>query len=374
MLYNFLRVDNPLEFGLHYQLGRKRLTTQQFFSLRYLWFNFRVYFLEPARWSARFPFVHDITVPPMPPGYYGASDPFGILTNIPLVWLALTVPLAWWRRSGQARSVLRWFTVAVIPLFGTCVLTLGFYGYSAIRYEVEFLPALVLLAVIGVLSLERAVAGQPFWRRAARWGWGLLLGFSVVFNLLVGAENWAHAGCTLGTMLAEEGRVSEGIQVLQRGLRANADYADGQEELGHALLLAGRMQEAIGHCEQALQLNPDDALAHNDLALALVRLGRVRQAMEHWEQALRIRADYTEAHNNLGNALLLVGKVQEAIEHYEQVIRLQPDWAGAQYNLGNALEQAGRAREAIQHYEQALRIRPDFVQAQNALARLRGAE
>jgi tetratricopeptide (TPR) repeat protein len=374
MLYNFLRFDNPLEFGLHYQLGRKRLTTQQFFSLRYLWFNFRVYFLEPARWSARFPFVHDITVPPMPPGYYGASDPFGILTNIPLVWLALTVPLAWWRRSGQARSVLRWFTVAVIPLFGTCVLTLGFYGYSAIRYEVEFLPALVLLAVIGVLSLERAVAGQPFWRRAARWGWGLLLGFSVVFNLLVGAENWAHAGCTLGTMLAEEGRVSEGIQVLQRGLRANADYADGQEELGHALLLAGRMQEAIGHCEQALQLNPDDALAHNDLALALVRLGRVRQAMEHWEQALRIRADYTEAHNNLGNALLLVGKVQEAIEHYEQVIRLQPDWAGAQYNLGNALEQAGRAREAIQHYEQALRIRPDFVQAQNALARLRGAE
>ena len=63
MLYNALRFDNPFEFGVRYQLAGERQVTRQFFSLRYLWFNFRVYFLEPARWSGRFPFVHDITVP-----------------------------------------------------------------------------------------------------------------------------------------------------------------------------------------------------------------------------------------------------------------------------------------------------------------------
>jgi Flp pilus assembly protein TadD len=382
MLYNFLRFDNPLEFGLRYQLSAKRLIAQQFFSLRYLWFNFRVYFLEPARWRAPFPFVHDINVPPMPAGYYGASDPFGVVTNIPLVWLALAAPLAWWGRTGQAWSVLRWFAMAVALLCGTCTSTLGLYCYSAIRFEVDFLAALVLLAAVGILGLERTLAptsqsglaDRTVRRRAVRWGWGLLLGFSVVFNLLVGAETWAYAGCALGTVLAEEGRVSEGIQVLQKALRIKPDYADGQEELGHALLLAGRMQEAIGHCEQALRLNPDDVLAHNNLALALVQLGRLREAIEHWEQALRIQPDYADIHNNLGNALLQADKVQEAIDHYEQAVRIQPDFAEAQYNLGNALEQAGRVQEAIGHYELALRIKPDFVQAQNALAGARAVQ
>ena len=78
----------------------------QFFSLRYLWFNFRVYFLEPAHWSGRFPFVHDITVPPLPAGHGAVEHPFGVLTNIPLVWLALAVPLAWRGRSADARSSL----------------------------------------------------------------------------------------------------------------------------------------------------------------------------------------------------------------------------------------------------------------------------
>ena len=69
MLYNALRFDNPFEFGWRYQLAADRQDTRQYFSLHYLWFNFRVYFLEPARWSGRFPFVHEIAVPPLPAGH-----------------------------------------------------------------------------------------------------------------------------------------------------------------------------------------------------------------------------------------------------------------------------------------------------------------
>ena len=43
---------------------------------------------------------------------------FGVLTNVPLVWLALAVPLAWRGRSGQSASILRWFVTAVVLLFG----------------------------------------------------------------------------------------------------------------------------------------------------------------------------------------------------------------------------------------------------------------
>ena len=55
------------------------------------------------------------------------ETPFGVLTNIPLVWLALAVPLAWRNRSGQAASILRWFVTAVALLFGICALTLGLF-------------------------------------------------------------------------------------------------------------------------------------------------------------------------------------------------------------------------------------------------------
>ena len=140
MLYNARRFGNPFEFGLHYQLHAERQMARHFFSLQYLWFNFRVYFLEPVRWTTHSPFVRGIVMPPVPPGHSVPERPFGVLTNIPLVWLALAAPLAWRGRSEPAGGVLRWFVTAVALLSGICALTVGlFYGACA-RYEVDFLP------------------------------------------------------------------------------------------------------------------------------------------------------------------------------------------------------------------------------------------
>ena len=375
MIYNFLRFDSAFDFGGHYQLAADRLLTRQFFSLRYLGFNFRVYFLEPARWSGRFPFVHDITVPPLPAGHgLAEQQTFGILTNIPLVWLALAVPLAWRERSAEGRSVLGGFLAAVALLFWIGALTLGLFFYAAGRYEVEFLPALVLLAVTGILSLERAVAGQPVRRRAMRWGWSLLLGLSVAFNLLASVKRGAEAHYDLGATLRQQGKVQEAMEQYEQALRLDPDYAEAHNDLGSALMGQGKVQEAIGHYEQALQIKPDSIEAHNNLGIALMGQGRLREAMEQYEQALRIEPDFAEAHYNLGLALMGQGRPQEAIGHYEQAVRIKPDSAEAHNNLGNALLQAGKVHEAIQQYEQALRIKPDLVQAQINLARARAAQ
>ncbi len=112
MLYNFLRFDNPLEFGWRYQLLPHRDAQQ--FSLRYFWFNFRLYFLEAARWNGRFPFIRDVAVPLFPAGYEAVEPHFGVLSNIPLVWLALAVPLACRGRTAEtgpfcAALWRRWF-------------------------------------------------------------------------------------------------------------------------------------------------------------------------------------------------------------------------------------------------------------------------
>jgi tetratricopeptide (TPR) repeat protein len=383
MLYNALRFDNPLEFGLRYQLSGQRQVTLRFFSLDYLWFNFRVYFLEPARWGAHFPFVHKIAMPHPPPGHGGEEAPFGVLTNIPLVWLALAVPLAWRDRPGQAGSTLRWFVTAVAVLFGICTVTLGVICGANFRYEVEFLPTLVLLAAIGILSLERALtptlasnrirgqesgrACRPVWRRAVRWGWGLLLGFSVAFNLLVSVEHCAEAHYYLGSVLSVQGKVPEAKAHYEQALRFNPDYAEPHYNLGVLLKDQGHVPEAMAHYEQALRINPDYAEAHCNLGVALQQVGQVPEAMAHYKQALRLKPDFAEAHYNLGGTLQQAGQVPEAIAHYEQALRIKPAYAEAHNNLGAALIGVGRVQEAIPHCEQALRIKPTYAEAHNNL-------
>ncbi len=382
MLYNTRRFGNPFEFGLHYQLSDERRMARQFFSLHDLWFNFRVYFLEPVRWTVRSPFVKEIVMPPIPPNHGNVEHPFGVMSNIPLVWLALAVPLAWRDRSEQVGRVLRWFVTAVALLFGIEALTLGFYYCTASRFEVEFLPALLLLAVVGILGLERALAptsesGQadrPARRRALRWGWGLLLGFSMAFNLLSGLEYYAEVQTALGNQLFHAGKVSEAFGHYAQALRINPDYAKVHESLGNALVQLDRLPEAIVQYQQALRINPEYTEAHCNLGGALLRVGQVPEAIAHFEQALRLKPDFYEAHNNLASALANAGRMQEAMQQWEESLRLKPDDSVVHYNLGSALEQAGRVREAVEHYEQALRINPDYTLAQNALAQLQARQ
>jgi len=367
MVYNLLRFDNPFEFGFRYQLAGDRQIALQVFSPRYLWYNFRVYFLALSRWSGRFPFVHDAIVPARPAGHGRPDQTFGVLTSIPLVWLALAAPLAWRDHSGEERTILSGLLAAMVMLFGFGALTLGFCCYSVGRYELDFLPALVLLAVTGILSLERALAGRPVWRRAARWGWSLLLGLSVAFSLLASVKRCAEAHNNLAETLQVMGQVQQATEQYEQALRLNPDYAEAHSNLGDSLMSHGRVQDAIRHYEQALHLKPDYAEAHFNLGIALQKQGRQRKAIEHWKQALRINPDKAEAHYVLGLASMMQGNLQDGISQFEQAVRLKADYAEAHYNLGDALEQTGRLDEAIGHFEQALRIRADYADAHNNL-------
>ena len=154
-------------------------------------------------------------------------------------------------------------------VFATRALTLGFFRAAAERYEWEFCPALVLLAVVGILGLERALAGRPAWRRAARWAWSLLLAFSLAFNLLASVIHHAEYHLGLGSLLLERGQVNE----------------------------------AIAHFQKALALQPDNAATHNNLGIAFFKKGQMDEAIRQFQEALRLKPDYADAHYNLGVAL-----------------------------------------------------------------------
>jgi tetratricopeptide (TPR) repeat protein len=365
MIYNALRFDNPLEFGQRYQLP---FTVHQQFSLRYLWFNFVVGFLEPARWSGHFPFVHEVVPPARPRGYWQVDNAFGILTNIPMVWVALAAPLAWRSRPVQAISMLRWFLGAVALLFGMCALPLVLHDSVCLRYEMEYAAPLLLLAVVGALALERALAGRPVWRRAARCGWGLLLVFSVAFNLFASVEAKAINHAYFGLALVQKGRINEAIVQFQKVLQLDPDFEMAQNNLGNALLQSGRTDEAITHFQKVLQLHPDLALAHFNLGNALLQKGRVDEAIPQYRKAAEIKPNYLEAHFNLSLALAQQGRVDEAIPEYKKVLQLNPNSWETRRNLGLALQQKGRADEAIPQYQHALQLKPDDPATENYLA------
>ncbi len=375
--YNYLRFQNPLEFGEHYQLAGDRQDIAQHFSLRYLWFNFRVYFLAPVQWSRVFPFVREIVSPALPAGHAPIEDPFGILPNVPLAWLALAVPLAWRGRSGPT-GALRGALAAVAWIFVTSALVLGLFYGNCSRYEFEFLPALILLAVVGIFALERALAGQPA-GRIARGAWGALLVFSIGFNLLESAEHHAVERFTLANWLRQLGHNEDAVAVFHRAIAWRADYAEAYDNLGSTLFALGRLPEAREDFQRSLRIRPGSAEAHNNLANVLMALGERPAALAEYAAAAGLSPGDAALQYNWGGALLQSGRPAEAAAHYTEAIRLLPVNPEAYNARGTARAQAGRLPEAEADFRAAVGLRPDFAEAHFNLAILlqqtgRGAE
>jgi tetratricopeptide (TPR) repeat protein len=359
-IYNAQRFGNPLEFGQSTQMP---MTVHQQFRLRFLWFNIRVGFLEPAHWTAYFPFAHDFVKPVMPAGYWNVEHSFGVLTNIPLVWLALAGTLAWRNRAEDAGKILRLFLGTVAALFVMCALPLVFHDSMCLRYELEYASPLVLLGVVGVLAVERALTGWPVWRCAARWSWGLLLAFSVAFNIFASYGLEADSYQNLGTALLTVGRVDEAIIQYQKALKISPRFALADNNLGSALVKKGKVDEAVSLFQKALKIDPDYPDAHVSLGNILFQQGKVDEAIAHFEKALKIKPNLAVGHNSLGSALIRKGKPDEAIAQFQKALEIEPGAAPSHFGLAIAFIQSRRLDEAITEYQKGLHIDPNYAPA-----------
>jgi hypothetical protein len=166
MMYNYARFDRPLEFGHNYQLSVAYESKVRQFSPANALFNLRLYYFLPARWSWQPPFAAPTPTPvaERPPSFYTVDDVYGVLTLLPLAWLALCAPLALVGRPASERrplgATLFAFALQWLGIGGTML----FFVAAVARYAVDFVPPLMLLAAVGLLAVEtRTRSGWLRW-------------------------------------------------------------------------------------------------------------------------------------------------------------------------------------------------------------------
>lgn len=157
LAHNTARFGHPLEFGQNYQLSVIYESKMRHFSPGYLLHNLRIYFFNTPDWSAQFPFLASRVLGGGPPGYLDVcvEGICGVALVFPALWFALAAPLAPRGHDPAEALRLRALVLATAAFATTQTAVILGYFVAMIRYAADFGPPLALLAMFGLLGLER---------------------------------------------------------------------------------------------------------------------------------------------------------------------------------------------------------------------------
>ncbi len=213
MAHNHARFGSPLEWGQNYQLSGAYESKLVHFAARFFPHNLSVYLFQPLLWSTEFPFAfaQAIEISHIK-DYFGTEEVCGVAVTFPYVWFLLALPLAWWRREGHdARGLgaaVAGLALYVVPVGGLILSYLS----TTMRYQTDYLVGLGILALIGLLALERiALAAGRGWARAVVAAACLTAAVSVVVGALVAFDYHGRSMRQLWEGWQPLARATEGV-------------------------------------------------------------------------------------------------------------------------------------------------------------------
>ena len=342
------------------------------------------------------------------------TDSHAVVSWLPLAAVPLALAVFWTFQRCWGRSLLfafGYFLLMLLPILG--LVNVYFQRYSLVADHWTY------FASLGIMVLAVRTGAHLFKRFKKEGGW-LLPVAAVAAVVWLGAATWRQAGIyhdlgtlwedtlaknpscwlahnSLGSALADVGRLDEARAHYEQGLTIKPDSAELLNNLASVLLDQGRPAEAISYLHKtlevaprsamayynlgnafdqlnkpheaeanyrrALELDPNHAECHSNLACLLYAAGKPQEALEEFTRAISLKPDYAEALNNLGAIFLEQGRAQEAESLLRDAVRYKPAYTDAHFNLGNALLSEGAAREAASSYRRALQLKPDWPEA-----------
>jgi tetratricopeptide (TPR) repeat protein len=290
MAYNHARFQNVLEFGDNYQLsiGRVAEGLARHFDPGYLGFNIRLYFFEYPGWQRAFPFVKALSISARPEGYGYVEHPVGALTLLPFVLCAACVPLAFRELKDGLRKRLALICGAILLLFAAGAGPLCLYYASCVRYQLEFVPALNLLAAIGFLALASSSRSSPGIRLGIAVASGCAAAVSIAFNLLMAANLRGDVDSQRAAIAVHSGQLDQGAVFYARALRLQPSNVFVQVGLSDIFVQEGRFAEACALLDKTAVLLPNSPVIHANHAYLLLRVGRLDEAAAECAAALRL--------------------------------------------------------------------------------------
>jgi tetratricopeptide (TPR) repeat protein len=291
LAFNYARFGNALEFGQKYQLNADLVRTEgaNCFKLTFFPYNLDLYFLNVRGLRPHFPFIADLETPPAPPGQGGGDSTVGIIGNIPAIVFSLA-PFLVRRRLREPQR--RTFTLAAATIAGLAVAgaaPLMFFFGACIRYQFEFVPAIAVLAGLGLLCVEEFYSGWP--RRLLRGAGGVAVAASAAFCLLSTISERVINLTAHGLVSASAGEKSEAEVYLRRAVILEPTMPIAWGALGRLHARAKDYQAAADDYARAIVGAPDWPVLYANYGYCLLKLGRQREAVAALSRALALNPD-----------------------------------------------------------------------------------
>ncbi|MBN4000388.1 tetratricopeptide repeat protein [Nostoc sp. LPT] len=167
----------------------------------------------------------------------------------------------------------------------------------------------------------------------------------------------------LGALYVQTGKISQGMDLLRRGITVAEDNYDILYELHYHLGIAySRLQkspQAISHYQAAIKLPIYPMLklgAYNNLGNLLKAAGDFNGAKTAYITALKIDPTFVFGHYNLAMTFKALGLFADAIVYYQHAITLNPNYAEAYQNLGVVLLKIGNHQDSLTAFKKAIAL------------------
>ncbi|MBN3952167.1 MAG: tetratricopeptide repeat protein [Nostoc sp. NMS7] len=171
----------------------------------------------------------------------------------------------------------------------------------------------------------------------------------------------------LGALYVETGKISQGMELLRRGITAAEENYDILYELHYHLGIAySRLQkspQAISHYQAAIKLPIYPMLklgAYNNLGNLLKAAGDFNGAKTAYATTLKIDPTFVVGHYNLAMIFKALGLFTDAIAYYQNAISLNPNYAEAYQNLGVVLLKVGNHQDSLTAFRKAIALHESY--------------